>query len=684
MKTEIKTDQQSQSLFEISVSILIFAPVVFYLFSYMLGESAGLFASLLLPLLLLVVLFKSGVTTIRGLLSRFEFETAAVFIATFSFFFWACLQWPDFIAMGERLRDYALLSSVMDSPIVAKEPWMAGENLNYYLFWYRFAAYWSMIFGVSVWNTYHLLAAFSFSLFSTALFRLMRCYLGISLKASMLLAVLISIGSNLAGVLNAFSDSSDWWGPSRVIKGTINEFPAWSFLLGDLHPHFLNLALTPVLLCIAFAFIKSNWNWAFKLAAVLLLFLVSGALYYNSNAWEVPIAAIMYFIILVFAAYGFRKPLLSNLSQFPRLLLQNLKEPIPLSICLVLLTSLISLILSSRNIKPADFPWRLVVAPIPVSTLSEIMLHWGIALFAIVFALILRTASQISLAPSLCAALLSLAIATQNSLFVLSSILLWVIVEAVSQLKPGSSDSNNFGFSTISLASLYGLGASSLLLIILGELVFLDDPYGGENERMNTIFKIYSATWAPLHLFAFCLVYKALIKEKMQGLLLPAAIIISALTPTFFLHTIGLRKNPNPSSEGLASIEQQFPGSSDLIRYLRNQPRQITLEAQGNPYSYTTHIATLGNQESYLGWANHVGLLTGQHQEVSRRDGVTQTIYTEENCQLKKDLAKKEKIDLIVIGPLEREKYGPAVTAQFSCFSDYFSNSYYSVKDVRK
>jgi uncharacterized membrane protein len=36
----------------------------------------------------------------------------------------------------------------------------------------------------------------------------------------------------------------DWFAPSRVVPGTINEFPWFSFLLADLHAHVLALPFT--------------------------------------------------------------------------------------------------------------------------------------------------------------------------------------------------------------------------------------------------------------------------------------------------------------------------------------------------------------------------------------------------------------------------------------------------------
>src|SRR5207249_1570231 len=36
----------------------------------------------------------------------------------------------------------------------------------------------------------------------------------------------------------------DFWGPSRIIHQTINEFPFWSFLFADFHPHLIDMPFT--------------------------------------------------------------------------------------------------------------------------------------------------------------------------------------------------------------------------------------------------------------------------------------------------------------------------------------------------------------------------------------------------------------------------------------------------------
>ena len=103
---------------------------------------------------------------------------------------------------------------------------------------------------------------------------------------------------NLAGArewLHADSPPGgyDWFGVSRVIPDTINEFPSFSFTLGDLHAHVLAIPFT--LLALAFALQvaldgpRGDLAWR-AVAEALAAGLAVGALY-AINSWSYPVAA---------------------------------------------------------------------------------------------------------------------------------------------------------------------------------------------------------------------------------------------------------------------------------------------------------------------------------------------------------------------------------------------------------
>jgi YYY domain-containing protein len=52
----------------------------------------------------------------------------------------------------------------------------------------------------------------------------------------------------------------NYWDPSRVVGFTINEFPYWSFLFADLHPHMINLPFTVLVLALALNWVRRRSN----------------------------------------------------------------------------------------------------------------------------------------------------------------------------------------------------------------------------------------------------------------------------------------------------------------------------------------------------------------------------------------------------------------------------------------
>ncbi len=105
---------------------------------------------------------------------------------------------------------------------------------------------------------------------------------------------LVDAGTGLQQVLahTASLPPYDFWGPSRVIAPTINEFPYWSFLFADLHPHLIGIPLAGLFLAVALALIAdggTDWRvqWKYGVALLLTFALLLGAMA-AVNLWELP------------------------------------------------------------------------------------------------------------------------------------------------------------------------------------------------------------------------------------------------------------------------------------------------------------------------------------------------------------------------------------------------------------
>ncbi len=534
-------------------------------------------------------------------------------------------RWPEFYNLGEHIRDFAVLSAVIRDPLHPADPWCDSLVLNYYVYWYRFAAIVGRIVPLSTASTYHLFIALTPAVLFALLTRLGRIAGGWSWLVSLSAAAIITFGSNVAGLI-AVGQHTFWWGPSRAIPVGITEFPAWSFLLGDLHPHFLSLVLPPGFLLIALESGQSGLPGVRRTGLTLLYVVSCAALTASANTWDL--------FGLALAAL----PLIAALHFAPVSESHWTKREVLISSAFMLAAVLLAVI-SNAHMQRAPIELKVVGSGIARATLAQYLSHWG-------FPLILIAASALVL---------------RRDLF------------------------------RMRLGTL--LTAGALLILAFAELFYFDDPYTGDAERLNTIFKLFVFAWVPLHFGAFLLFSDALSKLppnlRAPSIRYPVLLTGITLSTAFFFYaalspngrTVKLARYIEPRDEGLSKLENDTPGAAQAIRVLRGiDAGERVLEWNEPGYSAAANFCSLSEHSCYAGWRNHLSIQyrTGL-EELSRRERIIRQLYTEGGCEAKRSLALSERIGAVVLGPRERGAFPELNAESFGCFEPLFHEGSLSV-----
>ena len=242
-------------------------------------------------------------------------SSLGVFLVPFGIFLAYRAINPDFWQTfygGEKPFELAYLRAVANSETFPPyDPWFADGVINYYYYgWHLFA---SMIklSGVGVALGFQLaiatvagLLALQCVAVATLLTRPGRGWIGRTLPlAGVLLVFLVLLAGNLDGLRQIVehrlqvADLFDFWRSTRVIDFTINEFPYFSFLWADLHPHVMNLPvyvllitlLTHVAVDARARAIRSDMRQGYPLSVLAIIALVLGTISVT-NSWDAPLA----------------------------------------------------------------------------------------------------------------------------------------------------------------------------------------------------------------------------------------------------------------------------------------------------------------------------------------------------------------------------------------------------------
>ncbi|HVB64231.1 MAG TPA: DUF2298 domain-containing protein [Nitrolancea sp.] len=620
----------------------------------------------------------------------YEFVTFALFVGYVVF-----RSFNPAIQHTEKPMELTFLTSIEHTrSLPPADPWFLGHTINYYYLGYLLMSLPARIAHILPSHAFNLALA---TLFATATVgaagtavNLMRSLGNRSRKMLTLTGVLAGIF--LVGIGNLYTPlkfiehpwrtlHAGWWegvgwNASRVIVDgpgaqTINEFPAFSFVLGDLHPHVLAYPMFISSIAVGLAIVLAGHNTRSLLSGAAIAGVLAAALY-ATNSWDMPPALLFAVVGILIATIGLRWS----------------QKLLPLGVLFA--SAIVTVLPFELNYTPAvglqgnDIPESIKTLPIlgklvetigivtwPRSSTREIFTVHGLflliaLLFLVPIALpVIRAGGTKPRSVAAVAAGLFLA-----SVFTRFPGLFWFMgplavifaVIVVGKVCPA----------TRYLVSLFGV---AFLLLSITELVFLEDAFA---NRMNTVFKLYFQSWA---LFAIsCAVGLPLgivwIRNHSSRL-----IAVASVAPILFI-TLGAALYPPISAyrwtngfshfsgiDGLTYLRQGAPDEIAAIDWLnaRAASTDHILESPGcsygedgvmpdNLFSMATGLPTpLGWQFHEYQWRLGDPSISS---EIAQRKADVATIYNNPTSPEAQNLLKSYDITYIIDGSIEQNGYG--------------------------
>ncbi len=679
---------------------------------------------------------------------RLILMTEGVFLACFAFM--ALVRASDPAATGtEKPMELAFINAILNAKsFPPHDPWLSGYAISYYHFGYILTGLLAKLTQTSGAAAFNLMLASVFGMSAAGAYSVLvnllqaagaRYQRGISHLAWALLGpIFLLFVSNLEAVLEVLHQAGVgwdleagsspfwtwvnidslrrppaeplslipqrfwwWWQASRVIQdidllgnisplSPIDEFPAFSFVLGDLHPHVLVMPFVMLAVGAALNAFRGGmdgqarlfgWTFPFKAGHFFINAILLGGIAFL-NTWDLPV----YFTLVVGAfllrriqVHGWGWERLSDL----------LKLAIPLGAMALLLYApfLISFQSQAGGILPnLIFPTRGLYLWIMFGALfipiflffgqlirmkATASWRWGAGIvFLLVGALL-----------ALAAALGFVVAQTQIGQQVLASqgeTSFWSALgkSLVHRLRFGAGLFTLILVLIPGVAFIIGLVGRDekgkkhgtlpfvLMMIILGgvmvlapEFVYLRDVFGA---RMNTVFKFYYQAWMLWSLsaaFAAILIFKT--GRWFSRSLVVVFLLLGLVYPVlaFPTKTDGFSPPNGFTLDASAYFSRLYPDEDAAIRWLSQAPFGVVAEAVGGQYSGYARVSTLSGQPAVLGWPGHQGQWRGGYEEVGSREPDMRTLFETPNWTDALAIIRRYNIRYIFVGSLETSTY---------------------------
>lgn len=599
-----------------------------------------------------------------------------IFLAVFLLFTYIRGFKPE--AYGtEKFMDYGFMTSMMRSDYMPPQDfWYSGTSLNYYYVGQFLAAFLTRLSFVKTSLGYNLMlmmtGAFAvmlpYALAYNLIYRFQKNHIGKSHALPHISGMLAGAGVCIAGnmhfpiykwflpAINKLFGSGEstyhYWFPdaTRYIgyqpetgDKTIHEFPAYSFILGDLHAHVINILFVLTVLGILL-------SWMYKrmekkeihltvtkevlCPSILMLGFFVG-LFHTTNFWDFPIYYVVSGAVILFTnliVYNFKgKAYWLTALQGITILAAGKAVCLPFTV----------------HFRQISIMPLLTVARTP---LYQLLVLWGLpALTVIAFLICLITDDR-----------------RQKGRKRRRSVKHKQPSELVTFMQ-GLHGSDLF---------ILTIGLCAIGLILIPEIIYIKDIYSGEFKRANTMFKL---TYQAFIMFGICFGYifiriPAYGRALWQKLVALVSLVLFALSLCYVGNATKawygniFDKKGYEGIDATAFMKKDFPTDDKATKWLNDNVTgtPIVLEANGDSYTEYQRVSVITGLPTVLGWYTHErlwksgpGITDSMVTEIldERAEDILQ-IYTSEEEDLVRNLIQEYDISYIYVGWLELKKYG--------------------------
>lgn len=586
----------------------------------------------------------------------------------------------------EKMMDYGFMTSIYRTDYFpVNDFWFTGESLNYYYFGQYLMTFLTKLSLNSVSYGYNLALGMGFAFCLTLVYALVYQILKLNTRTrtkkehsqryrnraahfgGALAALAVGIAGNghyiifsklvpmLWNILQIPGEKPSYWFPNSTryigympdtADKTIHEFPSYSFVLGDLHAHVINITFVLTALGILFAFLmKRNarmcevtagaepvaWDWKREIADahILMLGFMLG-IFMMTNYWDFPIYYVVSGAVI----------LVSNavISGFK---IDTLKRT---ALHAVVIFGMAQIVALPFNLSFEEMTDGIALASTH-TLFYQLVILWGLPVLVVIgFAVSLIRREYLDRRDS---------------------------VAAAKGAESGKKSRVFFAFlEHLSIADLFILilGLCAIGLVLMPEFVYVVDIYGGSYKRSNTMFKL---VYQAFILFGISMGYVITrficyreSRTQWKGGVVAAAVL--CLTFGYFTTSCQAWFGDISKEENYGGIEAdryiytEAPTDAAAIDWLQTyaQDGQVVLEANGDSYTLYNRVSVLTGLPTVLGWHTHEWLWHNNVTPVEERAEAIQSIYTSQDETLVRGLLEQYDVSYIFIGSCEYEKYG--------------------------